>query len=106
MPLRSQTWRDLNCLLKELPPQRSRSLFLVLAASILQGLMDIFLVGLLARLVGLMAGVKLADQLPGVRVFGGDILDQTGWLLTLLVFAFWLIWNPFRRCLSAKHAWR
>ena len=90
MPLRSQTWRDLNSLLKELPPQRSRSLFLVLAASILQGLMDIFLVGLLARLVGLMAGVKLADQLPGVRVFGGDILDQTGWLLALLVFAFWL----------------
>ena len=52
--------------------------------------MDIFLVGLLARLVGLMAGVKLADQLPGVRVFGGDILDQTGWLLALLIFAFWL----------------
>ena len=90
MPLRSQTWRDLNFLLKELPPQRSRSLFLVLAASILQGLLDIFLVGLLARLVGLMAGVKLADQLPGVRVFVGDILDQTGWLLALLVIAFWL----------------
>ena len=90
MPVRSRTWRDLRRLLKELPPSRVRFLILVLAASFLQGLMDILLVGLLARLVGLMAGVKLADQLPGIRVFGGDMLDQTGWLLGLLIAAFWL----------------
>ena len=90
MPVRSRTWRDLRRLLKELPPSRVRFLILVLAASFLQGLMDILLVGLLARLVGLMAGVKLADQLPGIRVFGGDMLDQAGWLLGLLIAAFWL----------------
>ena len=90
MPVRSQTWRDLRRLLNELPPSRVRFLVLVLAASFLQGLMDILLVGLLARLVGLMAGVKLADQLPGIRVFGGDMLDQAGWLLALLIAAFWL----------------
>ena len=84
MPVRSKTWRDLRRLLNELPPSRVRFLGLVLAASFLQGLMDILLVGLLARLVGLMAGVKLADQLPGIRVFGGDMLDQAGWLLGLL----------------------
>ncbi|QNJ15730.1 ABC transporter family protein [Synechococcus sp. A18-40] len=90
MPLRSQTWRDLRRLLKELPPSQLRFLVVVLVASFLQGLMDILLVGLLARLVGLMAGVKLADQIPGIHVFGGGMLDQAGWLLGLLVVAFWL----------------
>ena len=90
MPLRSQTWRDLRRLLKELPPSRLRFLVVVLVASFLQGLMDILLVGLLARLVGLMAGVKLADQIPGIYVFGGGMLDQAGWLLGLLIVAFWL----------------
>ena len=90
MPLRSQTWRDLRRLLKELPPNRLRFLVVVLVASFLQGLMDILLVGLLARLVGLMAGVKLADQIPGIKVFGGGMLDQVGWLLGLLIVAFWL----------------
>ena len=90
MPVRSQTLTDLRRLLNELPSKRVRFLVLVLAASFLQGLMDILLVALLARLVGLMAGVKLADQLPGIRVFGGDMLDQAGWLLSLLIAAFWL----------------
>ena len=90
MPLRSQTWRDLRRLLKELPPSRLRFLVVVLVASFLQGLMDILLVGLLARLVGLMAGVKLSDQIPGIHVFGGGMLDQAGWLLGLLIVAFWL----------------
>ena len=90
MPLRSQTWRDLRRLLKELPATRVRFLLIVLAASFLQGLMDILLVALLARLVGLMAGVKLADQIPGIKVFGGGLLDQAGWLLVLLIAAFWL----------------
>ena len=53
MPVRSQTWRDLRRLLEELPSNRIRFLVVVLLASFLQGLMDILLVGLLARLVGL-----------------------------------------------------
>ena len=52
--------------------------------------MDILLVGLLARVVGLMAGVKLIDKVPGITFFGGDILDQAGWLLGLLIVTFWL----------------
>lgn len=89
MPVRSETWRDLKRLFNELPPSRVYFLVLVLTASILQGMMDILLVGLLARLVGVLAGVRLADQLPGIRVFGGDMFDQTGWLIALLIAAFW-----------------
>ena len=80
MPVRSQTWRDLRRLLEELPSSRIRFLVVVLLASFLQGLMDILLVGLLARLVGLMAGVQLSDQVPGLHFFGGGIVDLTGWL--------------------------
>ena len=90
MPLRSQTWRELRRLFNELPAKRVRLLVIVLIASFLQGLMDVALVGMMTRLAGLMAGGRLQDQLPGVRVFGGGVLDQAGWLLLLLTAAFWI----------------
>ena len=90
MPVQSQTWTDLGRLLNELPSKRIRFLIVVLLAAVFQGLMDILLVGLLARVVGLMAGVKLADQVPGITFFGGGVLDQAGWLLGLLIVTFWL----------------
>ena len=62
----------------------------MLLASLLQGLVDIFLVGLLARLVGLLAGAKLGDQIPGIHFFGGGVLDQAGWIVALLIAAYWL----------------
>ncbi len=90
MPLRSQTWTELRRLFNELPSKRVRLLGAVLVASFLQGLMDVALVGMMTRLAGLMAGGRLQDQLPGVRVFGGGVLDQAGWLLALLIAAFWI----------------
>ena len=56
----------------------------------MQGLLDVFLVALLARLVGLLAGSRLEDYLPGIKVFGGGFLDQSGWLVALLIASFWL----------------
>ena len=89
--IQSQTWRELQVLLRELAPERRRFLVLVLLASLLQGLVDIFLVGLLARLVGLLAGAKLGDQIPGIRFFGGGLQDQVGWIVVLLIAAYWLV---------------
>ena len=83
-PLQSQTWSELKILLRELSPDRRRFLSVVLICSFFQGLLDIFLVGLLARLVGLLAGARLSDQIPGIRFFGGDFLDQAGWIVGLL----------------------
>ena len=80
MHLKSQTWNELKLLLQELPSKRLRYLILVLLASLVQGLIDILLIGLLARLVGLLAGAKLGDQIPGIRFFGGGLLDQSGWI--------------------------
>lgn len=89
MPLQSQTWSNLSQLLRALPQRRVRLLVLVLIASLFQGLLDVFLVALLARLVGLLAGARLEDYLPGIRVFGGGFLDQSGWLVALLIASFW-----------------
>ena len=87
--MQSRTLSDLAVLLKHLPQRRLRLMGIVLAASFLQGLLDMLLVGLMARMVGLLAGVKLQDQIPGIRVFGGSLLDQAGWLIGLLIAAFW-----------------
>jgi len=89
MFLRSQTWNELRQLLRQLPSKRINLLIAVLLASFFQGLLDMLLVGLLARLVGVMSGTKLHDHIPGIRFFGGEILDQTGWLLGLLIASFW-----------------
>ena len=87
--LQSQTWKELRTLFRELSPERRKSLLIVLAASLFQGVIDILLVGLLARLVGLLAGAKLEDQIPGIRFFGGGFLDQAGWIVLLLIASFW-----------------
>ena len=88
--LQSQTWRDLSALLGKLPARRKRLVSLVLVASFFQGLLDLLLIAFLARFVGLFSGAKLEDRLPGIWVFGGGLLDQTGWLLALLIGSFWL----------------
>ena len=89
MFLQSQTWKELRLLLHQLPSKRINLLVVVLLASFFQGLLDMLLVGLIARLVGVISGAKLHDHIPGIRFFGGGILDQTGWLLVLLIASFW-----------------
>ena len=88
--MQSQTWSNLTQLLRELPRRRVRLLIFVLIASLFQGLLDILLIALLARLVGLLAGARLEDYLPGIKVFGGGFLDQSGWIVALLIGSFWL----------------
>lgn len=90
LKIQSQTWRDLSALLSKLPQRRKKQFFTVLVASFCQGVLDILLIAFLARFVGLFSGAKLEDRLPGILVFGGGFLDQTGWLLALLIGAFWL----------------
>ncbi|MFM9048308.1 MAG: ABC transporter ATP-binding protein [Cyanobium sp.] len=89
MRLQSQTWDQLQLLLRELPTRRMGLLGLVLLASVFQGLMDMLLVALIARIVGLLAGAKLQDRIPQIYFFGGDLLDQAGWLFALLISFFW-----------------
>ena len=86
---KSNTWSELRKFFLALPPRRIRALGFVLSVSLLQGVIDMLLVGLLARFVGVIAGAKLNDQVEGIWFFGGRFLDQATWIVILLVGAYW-----------------
>ena len=90
MPFQSQTLANLRRLLAHLPRRRHHQLVAVMFAAFFQGVVDVFLVALLARLVGLLVGNNLQDKIPGIKVFGGPLLDQAGWIIGLLILVFWL----------------
>ena len=87
---RSQTVDLLLRLLSHLPQQRRRTLWLLLPFSVLPGLTDLALVAVGARMVGSLVGTRLADHVPGVKVFGGDQIDQSLWLVFLFIGVAWL----------------
>jgi ATP-binding cassette subfamily B protein len=87
---RSQTYRQLKELLSFLPKQRLVELRLLVPVSIIPGLIDLFSVGVIARLMGALVGHPLEDRLPGVKVFGGNTTDQSLWLILLFVILSWL----------------
>ena len=86
---RSETVDVLLRLLSHLPQQRQRSLWRLLPFSVLPGLLDLALVAVGARMVGSLVGSSLADQIPGIKVFGGNQLDQSLWLVTIFIGLAW-----------------
>ena len=87
---RGTTVEQLLRLLGTLPRQRRRSLSALLVLSGATGLMDLVTVVLLARLTAALVDVPLPDQLPGIKVFGGGLYDQTLWLVGLFTLLVWL----------------
>ncbi|KKZ12622.1 MAG: multidrug ABC transporter ATPase [Candidatus Synechococcus spongiarum SP3] len=77
-------------LLKALPHRRRRALLALLALSGVTGLVDLVMVVLLARLTAALVDVPLPNQLPGIKVFGGSLHDQTLWLVGLFTLLAWL----------------
>lgn len=67
-----------------------RALLLLLPLSIVPGLADLLMVWVVSRLFGALVGSRLDDHLPGVKVFGGDALNQSLWLVGLLIAFAWL----------------
>ena len=87
---RSATAEQLLRLLRTLPHRRRRALLALLALSGVTGLMDLVTVVLLARLTAALVDVPLPNQLPGIKVFGGSLYDQTLWLVGLFTLLVWL----------------
>ncbi|TWB93807.1 ATP-binding cassette subfamily B protein [Synechococcus sp. Ace-Pa] len=87
--LKSRTYRQLRTLLTFLPQERIRQLKILVPLSILPGLIDLASVGVIARLMGALVGRPLEDRIPGVRVFGGDQVDQSLWLILLFALLAW-----------------
>lgn len=87
---RSRTYRQLRAVLAYLPPERRRQLKLVVAVSLIPGIVDLASVAVIARLMGALVGGRLDDQVPGVKVFGGDSVDQSLWLIAIFILLSWI----------------
>ena len=77
-------------LFRTLPRRRRRAVMVLLALSGVTGLVDLVTVVLLARLTAALVDVPLPNQLPGIKVFGGSLHDQTLWLMGLFTLLVWL----------------
>jgi ATP-binding cassette subfamily B protein len=87
---RSRTARQLRALMGYLPAERLRQLRRVVAFSLIPGILDLGSVAVIARLMGSLVGADLEDRVPGVKVFGGDAVDQSLWLILIFVILSWL----------------
>ena len=87
---RSETFRLLKEVISYLPPKQYRALWFLLLISTAVGIGDLVFVGLIAKLVGSFSGSSLADNLPFVRVFGGDALDRGLWIVGILLALLWI----------------
>ena len=87
---RSETLRLLKAVISYLPPKQFRALWFLLLISTAVGIGDLVFVGLIAKLVGSFSGSSLADNLPFVRVFGGDVLDRGLWIVGILLALIWI----------------
>jgi ATP-binding cassette subfamily B protein len=88
--VRSRTVEQLRRLLSYLPKERFRALIILLPLSILPGLIDLATVAMVGRLMGALVGSRLPNTLPGVKVFGGNAIDQSLWLILLLILLSWI----------------
>jgi len=88
--MQSQTIGNLRRLLGYLPPQRLWSLTFQILLSAVPALVDLLTVALIARLTGALSGAALNDRIPGIHFFGGDLPDQSLWLITLFVLLTWV----------------
>lgn len=86
---KSRTYRQLRTLLTFLPRERIKQLKILVPLSILPGLIDLASVGVIARLMGALVGRPLEDRIPGVRIFGGDEIDQSIWLILMFALLAW-----------------
>ncbi|MFN7229903.1 MAG: ABC transporter ATP-binding protein [Synechococcaceae cyanobacterium] len=92
MPLlpTSQTVSQLRRLFRVIPAHRLRALGWILPIALLSGLLDLASVAVIARMVSSLLGGRLADAVPGVRVFGGSHSEQAIWLVLIFIGLSWL----------------
>ena len=87
---RSETLRLVKAVISYLPAKQYRALWFLLLISTAVGIGDLVFVGLIAKLVGSFSGSSLADNLPFIRVFGGDVLNRGLWIVGVLLALIWI----------------
>ena len=86
----SKTAAGLRQLIKYIDSKVFFSLWLLFPVSILSGILDFAAVAVIGRLTGSLVGSDLANILPGVKVFGASIYEQSLWLIAIFIIVNWL----------------
>ena len=89
-PLQSRTLQELKRLFSYLPRRRLRTLLVLVPLSMMPGIIDFASIAVVARLMGTLVGHHLDDLIPGMRVFGGNGIDQSLWLIGIFVGLAWM----------------
>ncbi len=56
----------------------------------LPGIIDLASIAVVGRLMGALVGTKLVNLFPGPRIFSGDGVDQSLWLIGIFIILAWL----------------
>ena len=86
----SKTVVGLKQLIKYIDPNVLFRLWFLLPVSILSGFLDFAAVAVIGRLTGSLVGSDLANILPGIKVFGASVYEQSLWLIAIFIIVNWL----------------
>ena len=62
----------------------------ILPVSIFSGFLDFASVAVIGRLTGSLVGSDLHNLLPGIKVFGASLYEQSLWLIAIFIIVNWL----------------
>ena len=86
----SKTVVGLKQLFKYIDPKVLFRVWFLLPASILSGFLDFAAVAVIGRLTGSLVGSDLGNLLPGIKVFGASLYEQSLWLIAIFIIVNWL----------------
>ena len=86
----SKTVVGLSQLIKYIDSKVLFRLWFLLPVSILLGFLDFAAVAVIGRLTGSLVGSDLGNLLPGVKVFGASVYEQSLWLIAIFIVVNWL----------------
>ena len=86
----SKTVVGLRQLVNYIDPNVLARVSFILPASILSGFLDFAAVAVIGRLTGSLVGSNLGNLLPGIKVFGASIYEQSLWLIAIFIGVTWL----------------
>ena len=85
----SKTVVGLRQLIKYIDSNVLFRLWFLLPVSILSGFLDFAAVAVIGRLTGSLVGSELANILPGIKVFGASVYEQSLWLIGIFIIVNW-----------------
>ena len=86
----SRTLVGLRQLINYVEPNALSRVWFILPASILSGFLDFAAVAAIGRLTGSLVGSDLGNLLPGIKVFGASVYEQSLWLIAIFILVNWL----------------